>query len=91
MEEANRKLRHCYEQSKRKTKTKPDWRGNEKNKGKYDIKKARPRDIGKKENAAPPRRFNASDRGHGHRYEEHNKEPMQCWTCGGDHRMRDCP
>lgn len=33
LEEAIWKLKHCYEQAKRKSKTKPDWKGNAKNKG----------------------------------------------------------
>jgi len=42
LEEAIRKLRHCYEQSKRQTKTKLDLRGDVKRKGKWDKKRARP-------------------------------------------------
>ena len=34
LEEAIQKLRNCYEQSKCKSKTKLDWKGNAKNKGK---------------------------------------------------------
>ena len=42
LEEDIRKLRHCYEQLRHKTETKPNWRGNAKNKGKLDRKRARP-------------------------------------------------
>jgi len=45
--------------------------------------------TGNKENAAPSKEFNASNRGQGLRYEEQNKDegwkPLQCWTCGGEH------
>ena len=41
LEEAIRKLKHCYEKFKCETKTKPYWRGNVKNKGKWDKKRAR--------------------------------------------------
>jgi len=49
LEEAIQKLKHCYEQSKRKSETKQDWRGNAKNKGKWDKKRTRPQNIGNKE------------------------------------------
>jgi len=65
LEEAIQKLRHCYKKSKCITETKEDWRGNAKNKGKWDIKRARRQDIGNKENVTPPKKFNASDRGQG--------------------------
>ena len=65
LEEAIRNLMHCYEKSKCIIETKPVWRGNERNKGKWDKKKARPQSIDNKENVAPSKRFNVSDRGHG--------------------------
>ena len=42
LKEAIQKLRHCYEQSKCRTETKPNWRDNAKNKGKWDRKGERP-------------------------------------------------
>lgn len=62
MEEAIQKIKHCYEQSKRRTETKPDWRGNVINKGKWDKKRGRPHGIDNKENVALPKRFNALDK-----------------------------
>jgi len=38
LEEAIRKMKNFYEQSKHQTKTKTDWRVNAKNKGKWDKK-----------------------------------------------------
>lgn len=70
LEESIRKLKHCYEQSKRRSETRQDWKGNDKNKGKCDNKKTRPQAKGKKENIALPKKFNASDRGHGFWFEE---------------------
>jgi len=63
LEEDIRKLKYCYEQSKRNTETKLSWGGNVKNKGKWDKKRARPQGTDNKENVAPPKRFNTSDRG----------------------------
>ena len=62
LDETIRKLKHC-EQSKRKSETKPYWKGNAKNKGKWDKKRVRPQGIGNKENATPSKKFNAFDRG----------------------------
>ena len=49
-------------------------KGNARNKGKWDKKKARPQGIGNKENAMPSRNFNAFDRGQGLQFEEQNKD-----------------
>ena len=77
--------------NKRKSETKPDWKGNSKNKVRWGKKWVRPQDLGNKDNVAPPKRYNASDRGHGHQSKEQNKEPVWCWTCGGDHHRRYFP
>ena len=42
LEEAIQKLKHCYKRSKHIIETKPDWRGNAKNKGKWENNRARP-------------------------------------------------
>jgi len=90
-EETIWKLRHCYEQLKRRSETKPDWKGNATNKGKWDKKQEIPQGTDNKQNVAPSKKFNASNRGQGHRAEEKNKEPMLCWTCRGDHHRIYCP
>ena len=88
-------LKHCYEKSKCRSETKEYWKGNEKNKVKWDKKKTRPQDIGNKENVASPNKFNASDIGQGFQFEEMNKrdgrKPLKHWTCGKYHRRRGCP
>lgn len=93
--EAIRNLKHCYEKSKCRSETKHDWKQNENTKSKWDKKRSRPQDIGNNENASPPKKFNAYDRGQGFQFEEKNKgdgmNPLQCWTCGKDHQRRDCP
>ena len=38
LEVAIQRLKHCYDQSNRISETKKDWRGNAKNKGKWDKK-----------------------------------------------------
>jgi len=43
--------------------TKPYYKGNAKNKGKWDKKRARPQGIGNKDNVAPLNKFNELDRG----------------------------
>jgi len=50
LEEAIRKLKHCYEQSKRKVEPKCELKGSEKVKGKWPQKWGRPQDAGKKGN-----------------------------------------
>lgn len=41
LEEAIKKLNHCYKQSKRNTESNQDWKGNEKNKGKWVRKRGK--------------------------------------------------
>lgn len=66
LEEIIQKLRHCYEQSKRISKTKPYWKGNARNKGKWDKKRTRPHGTNHKDNVATSKKFKSSDRGKGH-------------------------
>jgi len=63
LEEAIQNIKNLYEQLKHKIETKLVWRDNERNKGKWDKKWARPQSTNNKENVAPPKRFNALDRG----------------------------
>eukprot|EP00253_Pinus_taeda_P022770 PITA_22770 len=92
LEEAIRKLKYCYEQSKRKSKPKHDLKRNDKGKGKWPPKRGRREDASEKDNIVPYKRFNATDKGH---EEQHarggGKEPLQCLICGKDHRKRDFP
>jgi len=92
LEEAIRKLKHCYEQSNRKVNTKSDLKGNEKNEGKWSPKRGRPQDVSEKENVVPCKRFNITENGHGEKQARGGgREPLQCWICGKDHCKRDCP
>ena len=70
LEEAIQKLKHCYEQSKRKAETNRDLKRNEKVKRKWPPKWIRPQDAGEKENVAPYKKFNAVEKGH----ESHPRE-----------------
>lgn len=63
LEEAIRKLKHCYEQSKCISETRHDWKGNGKNKGKWDKKRGILPDTRNKDNAMLHRKFNTIDRG----------------------------
>lgn len=63
LEEAIRKLNHYYEKSNRKCETKKQWKGNAKNKGKWDKKRERNHGIGNKENVTPSKKLITSDRG----------------------------
>ena len=63
LQEVIGKLKHCYEYSKRKSKPKQGWKGNDKTKGKWDKKRTRPQEISNKVNVMSPKKFNASDRG----------------------------
>jgi len=63
LEEAIPKLKHCYEQSKRKFEPKCDLKGNEKSKGKWPPKRGRPQDASEKENVVPYKRFNTTEKG----------------------------
>lgn len=89
------KLKHCYEQSKHNSYPKWGWKGNDKTKGKRNNKRGRPWDVGNKENTKSYKKFNAVDIGNGSQPEEKNKrdgrKPLQCWTCGREHRKRDYP
>lgn len=94
LEEAIRKLKHCYKKSKRRYETKPDWKGNNKNKGKWYKKQARPQNTSNKEDAAPYNKFNKFDRGQEYWFEQNKRDdrkPIWCCTCGKDHLQRDCP
>ena len=91
MEEAIRKLKHYYEQSKHKVEPKHDFKINEKAKGKWPPKRGRPQDASEKYNAVPYKRFNTAKKGHGEQQTRGSgREPLQCWICGKDHRKRDC-
>ena len=65
LEEAIRKLKHFYEQSKPKVDPERDLKGNEKVKGKWPPKRGRPQDASEKENVVIYKKFNAVEKGHG--------------------------
>lgn len=91
LEEAIRKLKHCYEQSKHKVKHKHDLKINEKAKGKWPPKRGRhEQDASEKENAISYKRFNTSKKGHVEQQARGGgREPLLCWICGKDHNKRD--
>lgn len=94
LEDAILKLKHYYKQSKRISKTKIDMKENNKNKGKWHKKRARPQDKSNKENAIPHKKFNTYDRGQEICYKQNkgdDRKPVQCWTCGKHHRQRYFP
>ena len=92
LEEAFRKLRHRYEQSKRRVEPKRDLKGNEKAKGKWPPKRGIHQDASEKENLIPYKRFNIVEKGHGEQQNRgFGREPLQCWICGKHHYKRDCP
>ena len=53
LEESIKKLKHFYEQLKRKAEPKRDLKGNAKVKGNRPLKWGRPQDVGEKENVVP--------------------------------------
>ena len=65
LEETIRNLKHCHDQSKCKTDSNKDWKGNENNKGKWAKKRGKPHDTDGKENVVMYEKFNSADRGHG--------------------------
>lgn len=65
LEEAIRKMKRCYEQSKQKPEFKHDQKGNEKSKRKWPERWGRSQDVGEKEIVAPHNKFNAAERGNG--------------------------
>jgi len=65
LEEAIRKLKHCYEQLKRKFEPKHDLKINEKAKGKWPPKRGRPQYASEKENAVPYKIFNTAEKSPG--------------------------
>lgn len=52
------KLKHFYEQLKRKTMSQQGWKDKDKAKGKWQLKRTRPKDAGEKQNVAPYKEFN---------------------------------
>ena len=63
LEEAIRKLKNFFKESKRRYENNPDSKCNAKKKGKWDKKQTRPQYKSNKENVAPHKKFNASDKG----------------------------
>lgn len=63
-EEAIRKLKHCYEYLKHKSKPKHVWKVNKYTKGKWPQKQGRFQDAGEKDNVAPYKKFNAVEKAH---------------------------
>ena len=57
LEEVIQKLNHCYEQSNHRYETNQDWKGNDKNKGKWDKKRTRPHNTSNIENATHAKKF----------------------------------
>lgn len=73
LEEAIRKLKHCYEQLKRRSESKQGWKGNDKTKGKWDKKRDKLHETSNKENEVPHKKFNTTYKGEGFQFEEMNK------------------
>lgn len=91
LEEAIRKLKHCYEQSKRRVDPNHDLKIIEKATGKWPPNRVRTQDASEKYNVVPYKRFNTAEKGHGEQQARGGgREPLQCWICGKDHRKRDC-
>eukprot|EP00253_Pinus_taeda_P006366 PITA_06366 len=95
LEEFIGKLKHCYEQSKRKNESQHGWKGKYKGRGKWRPNRTRPQHADGEENVAPQKRFNAARQGYGpqqqrkqHRGEDTGQ--LECWTCGEEHLRRDC-
>jgi len=65
IEEVIGKLKHFYERSKCKNESQKGWKGKDKVKGKWQLKRARPQNVDEKENIAPKKRFNVARHGHG--------------------------
>jgi len=92
LEEAIRKLKHCFEKSKRKVEPKHDLKGNEKVKGKWPPKQGRLQGAREKENLVPYKKFNTVEKGHGEQQTRGDgRELLRCWIRGKDHCKRECP
>ena len=65
LEEVIVKLKHFYEQSKRKTKYQHGWKGKDKGKGKWQLKRTWHHNVEEKENFSPYKKFNIVRQGHG--------------------------
>lgn len=64
LQEGIKKLKHCYNQSKRKSEPNWDWNRNDKSKGKWRQKQEIPQDAGEKENFSSYKTFSATEKGH---------------------------
>jgi len=65
LEEFIGKLKHCYEHSKHKNESLQGWKGKQKGKGKWKLKRDRPQNASERENVAPQKRLSATRQGHG--------------------------
>ena len=77
------KLKHCYEQSKRKDKPKRDLNGNDKVKGKWPPNWGRTQGVGEKENVVTYNKFKAVEKGHGLQHGEQKIRGMIVDRCSG--------
>ena len=92
MEEEIRKDKYCYEKSKGKPdyhKTWKDKKNENYNQRKKGLKPANVRNQQKQPSQA--KKQPARVVGEKPRDPQHNREPLQCWKCGGPHMCRNCP
>ena len=92
MEEEIRKATYFYEQSKRKPDIHKVWKENKKEKFDQRKKGFKPSHFRNQQRQSsqavnqPTRVMTEKPR-----YPQHNKEPLQCWKCGGPHMRRNYP
>lgn len=103
LEDAIRKLKHCYEQSRCKPEFKGGWRpeNNRKNKERWHKRGRKMQTTGKNEGATSTNtgrlqpKFKPTEKGHVHQpiggqNRSDDKNPLQYLTYGGNHRKVDC-
>lgn len=92
LEDVIGKLTHYYEQSKHKNEYQQGWKGKDKGKGKWKLKRTKPHNPKEKENVAPYKKFNVARQVHGSQQQNIGDGigQLECCTCGKEHLKRDC-
>ena len=92
LEEVIRKAKYCYEQRKGKLDYHKTWK--DKKNEKYDQRKKgfKPSNFRNQQNQpSQVEKHLARVVGENPRDPQQNREPLQCWKCGGSHMSRNCP
>ena len=89
LEEAIRKAMHVYEQNKGKTDFRKSWKDKKQDQQNQRKKGFKPLPF--RENASQQKQGIANDHKTPGLDGRKRRQPIECWSCGGDHLQRFCP